>query len=157
MPESATGSTFRRRPIVAGDEAFLRALESDRWGSAGEDPLADVQFRARQQQYCSQFPDAEDFVVLVGDEPAGRLLIASRPAAHNVVDVALLARFRGRGIGTALMREVQATAAAAGVPVELTVLAGDGRLVAWYRRLGFAPAASGPLHLRMVWSPSHGR
>ncbi len=152
MQETVTGPAYRRRPIAAGDDPFLRVLEADRWGLGGDDPLADVQFRARQQGYRSDFPDGDDWLVVVVDGPAGRILVATRPAAHHVVDVALLGRYRGRGIGTAIMLDVQRAAAAAGVPVELTVLAGDARLLAWYERLGFTATSSGDVHVRLAWA-----
>ena len=157
MHERATGSTVGRRAVVAGDDAFLRALEADRWGAAPDDTLVDLQFRARREGYRSAFGDAPDCLVVVGDEPAGRLLVAVRPAAHHVVDIALLRRYRGRGIGTALMLDVRAAAAEAGVPVELTVLAGESRVVGWYERLGFAPTAADGVHVRMVWEGHRAR
>lgn len=157
MHERATGATVGRRPLEAGDDDFLRALEADRWGAAPGDALVDVQFRARRQGYRSAFPDAQDCLVVVGDAPAGRLLVAVLPAAHRVVDIALLRRYRGRGIGTALMREVQAAAAGAGVPVEVTVLAGESRIVGWYERLGFTSIAADGVHVRMVWDGHRGR
>ena len=155
MHERASGATVGRRAVVAGDDAFLLALEADRWGAAPDDTLVDVQFRARRQAYRSAFPDAQDSLVVVGHDPAGRLLVAARPAARHVVDLALLRDYRGRGIGTALMLDVQATATAAGVPVELTVLAGESRVVGWYERLGFAPTATDGVHVRMVWDGRH--
>ena len=157
MQETVTGPAFGRRPIGAGDDRFLRVLEADRWGLDGDDPLADLQFRARQQGYRSDFPDGDDSLVLVDDAPAGRILVATRPDAHHVIDVALLGRYRGRGIGTALLLDVQRAAAAAGVPVELSVLAGDARLLGWYERLGFTPGVSGGVHLRLTWAADRGR
>jgi ribosomal protein S18 acetylase RimI-like enzyme len=152
MQETVTGPAFRRRPIAAGDDAFLRVLEADRWGVDPGDPLAELQFRARQQGYRSGFPDGDDWLVVVDDEPAGRILVAIRPAVHHVIDVALLRRYRGRGIGTALMLDVQRTAAAAGVPVQLTALAGDARLIRWYERLGFTKLSAGDVHVQLAWA-----
>lgn len=150
------------RPAVATDEPFLRYLDADRRadvldaapGPVARAILADIQYRAQERGYRAAFPIATDHVVLVDDEPAGRLLISSGPAAHCVVDLALLRSHRGRGVGTALLREVQA--AAAGVPVELTVVGGDSRLVGWYERLGFRMASAGEVHLQMSWAAPGG-
>jgi len=139
------------------DDPFLLTLEADRWGAGPDDPLVALQFRARQQGYRLRFPDGDDSLVVVDGEPAGRLLVALRPGAHHLVDIALLRRFRGRGIGTGLVGDVQAAAGAAGVPVELSVRSGDSALVEWYGRLGFEPTSSGAVHVRMIWSPSFAR
>ena len=157
MHETAAGRRIRRRPMAPDDDSFLLALEADRWGADPADPLAGLQFRARQQGYRLQFPDGDDSLVVVDGQPAGRLLVAPRATAHHLVDIALLRRYRGRGVGTGLVGDVQSAAAAAGVAVELTVPAGDERLAGWYRRLGFLPVASGPVHTRMSWSPTRAR
>lgn len=154
MNETATGLRFRQRPVVAGDGAFLLTLEADRWGVDPGDPLAALQSRARSEGYRTQFPEAEDSLVVVGDDPAGRLLVARRPAAHHVVDIALLRRYRGRGIGTTLMAGVLADAGAAGASVELTVVAGDARLLGWYERLGFVAVSGDGLHAHLARSPA---
>lgn len=157
MHETAADGHIGRRPMEPGDESFLLALEADRWGADLADPLAELQFRARRQGYRLQFPDGDDSLVVVDGEPAGRVLIAPRATAHHLVDIALLRRYRGRGIGTELVGDVQAAAAAAGVPVELTVAAGDSRLAGWYQRLGFLPVSSGTVHARLIWSPPRAR
>lgn len=90
---------------------------------------------------------------MVAGEPAGRLLLSSGAAVVHVVDVALLGRHRGRGVGTALLAEVQAVGAEVGAPVELSVAAGDDRLRRWYERLGFRVRSGEGAHLRMTWSP----
>lgn len=143
--------------MAPDDDSFLLALEADRWGTNPADPLAELQFRARQQGYRLQFPDGDDSLIVVDDEPAGRLLVATRPTAHHVVDIAVLRRYRGRGIGTEVMGGVQDAAAAAGVVVELSVVAGDSGLVGWYQRLGFRAASSGAVHTRLIWSPTRAR
>ena len=157
MHETAAGRRIRRRPMAPDDDSFLLALEADRWGADPADPLVELQFRARQQGYRLQFPDGDDSLVVVDGQPAGRLLVAPRPTAHHLVDIALLRRYRGRGIGTELVGGVQAAAAAAGVPVELTVAAGDSGLAGWYQRLGFLPVSSGAVHARLIWSPPRAR
>jgi hypothetical protein len=91
-------------------------------------------------------------MVVVAGQPAGRLLLSTAAVVH-VVDLALLGRHRGRGVGTALLTEVQAVAVEVGAPVELSVAAGDDRLRQWYERLGFRVRSGQGAHLRMTWSP----
>lgn len=59
---------------------------------------------------------------------------------HHVADLVLGVRqkYAGRGIGTALLRDVEAWAAGAGVHrLELTVMAHNHRAIGLYRRVGF--------------------
>lgn len=151
------------RPAVPDDAAFLFALYADRrmpelaplgWDAAQRAAFLEMQFRAQQEGYGAEFADADHWIVLVDGEPAGRLLVARRPAAYVVVDIVVLARHRRRGIGTALMGEVQASAAEAGAAVNLHVAGWDTGVVEWYERLGFTRVSADGAHVAMSWSSS---
>jgi len=159
------GAGFRLRPVTPDDDPFLHELYADLHTpdlsllgleSTQVATLLDLQFRARQAAYRSDHPDAEDWAVVVDGEAAGRLLWARRPTGHRVVDIALLNRHRGHGIGSALMAEVLAIATGAGVAVELAVESGNYRLVRWYERLGFSVVSHGAVHLGLAWAPPGG-
>jgi RimJ/RimL family protein N-acetyltransferase len=82
------------------------------------------------------------YVALVGDRVAGwcDVLPIDRPTrAHNgVLGLGVLAEFRGRGIGTALLSEALQGARAFGFTrVELSYRAGNARVAALYERFGF--------------------
>jgi ribosomal protein S18 acetylase RimI-like enzyme len=159
---TGTGTWVVLRPARPDDEAFLYELYADRrapelaplgWSAEQSRAFVEMQFRAQQLGYGAAFGDADHWIVSAGGEPVARLLVARRPDEHRIVDVVVLGSWRGRGIGSALMVEVQADARDAGAPVRLTVEAHDARLVAWYRRLGFSVVDGGGVSLGMVWSP----
>lgn len=150
------------RPASASDEAFLAELYADRrtpefkalrGGQEEQRVMVEMQFRAQQSGYSAAHPDADHWITCVGEEPAGRLLVDRSSAEHVVVDIVLLSRHRGQGIGTALMQEVLADAGAAGAGVRLTVTAHDQRLIGWYKRLGFVPVDEVGPHLAMEARP----
>ena len=157
---AGTGSAVTLRLASADDEPFLRSLYADRrapelaavgWPPDQRQAFLELQFRAQQEGYGAAFPRADHWIVGDGTTPVGRLLVDRRPHEHRVVDLVIMTSWRGRGIGRALMREVMADAAAADVPVTLTVEAYDQRLVAWYRGMGFSVVDEGSVHLGMVW------
>jgi GNAT superfamily N-acetyltransferase len=81
------------------------------------------------------------------------LLAAKEHADHvQLVKLFLLPSFQGRGIGTRLVRQVMAQAAAQGRPVRLRVLRVNPaqRL---YLRLGFVITDETPERLYMQWRP----
>lgn len=140
---------------------MLLALSADRIGAdltaARLDPgvvsaLTAMQARAREAAYRSEWPAATDSVVEVDGEPAGRLLVDEAPDCHRIVDLALLARFRGRGVGTRVLAGATGRADAAGVPVRLRVARGSPA-VALYRRAGFDVVADEGLDLAMERPP----
>lgn len=111
------------------------------------------QFAAQQQHYQAHFADAAFLVILVNDEPAGRLTVARRPQETLVVDLALLPPFRGVGIGTQLLRGLLAEAAAAAKPVRLHVEK-QNRALGLYRRLGFIPIEDRGVYWFLEWQPA---
>src|SRR5258708_9946338 len=84
--------------VDPGDEPFLRALYASTreeelaalgWSPARRETFLEVQFRAREQQYRSQFAGAGDDLVLVEGEPAGRLSVDRAGVLIRLVDIAL--------------------------------------------------------------------
>lgn len=151
MPADAPNPPLR--PEEPGDEAFLRALfDSTRGAELAAsglpaetlETLLQMQFKAQQQGYRASFPDGEFLIVLLRGKPAGRMVIHRGPAAWALVDIALLPEHRGQGIGTALIQKLCAEAAAAGRPLQLSVIKG-ARPARLYQRLGFVKIGeSGP-------------
>jgi RimJ/RimL family protein N-acetyltransferase len=82
------------------------------------------------------------YVAVAGERVVGwcDVLPIDRPTrAHNgVLGLGVLAEFRGRGIGTALLREALQGARAFGLTrIELSVREGNSRVAALYGRFGF--------------------
>ncbi|MGI8808141.1 MAG: GNAT family N-acetyltransferase [Acidimicrobiales bacterium] len=143
------------------DISFLRALYYDRrapelsvlgWPPAEQQAFVDMQFAAQQAGYAAAFPAADHWLVIIGDERVGRLLVGRRADEHRVVDVVVRSSHRRLGIGTALLREVMSEAATARVPVRLSALAHEHGLVGWYRRLGFVVRGEQGPSLALAWS-----
>jgi GNAT superfamily N-acetyltransferase len=67
--------------------------------------------------------------------------------------VALLPEHRGRGLGTALVKDLLEEARAAGKPVRLHALK-EGRAAALYARLGFSALADEGPYALMEWRPA---
>jgi ribosomal protein S18 acetylase RimI-like enzyme len=76
----------------------------------------------------------------------------SRSAEIRVVDVALLPAARGRGIGTALLRDLLAEGARTGKKVSIHVERFN-RALGLYRRLGFGEVEENGPYLLMEWRP----
>ena len=73
----------------------------------------------------------------MGDEAIGRELVDWGPAEVHLVDIALLPTWTGRGIGSALVRDLVEHARASNRAVVLEVARDNHRALALYRRLGF--------------------
>jgi GNAT superfamily N-acetyltransferase len=151
MTEPA-GHALELRPAAESDfetvfaitMATMRAYVEATWGTWDDD-----EHRSRVRD---SFEPSTHRLVHVDGQLAG--LLASKEHAEHVqlVKVFLLPPFQGRGIGTRLVRQVLAQAAAQERPVRLRVLRVNPaqRL---YLRLGFVLIDETPERLTMEWRP----
>lgn len=152
------------RPAEATDEPLLAQLFAEaragafRSAGLGERELGlllGMQRLAQESQYRAAFPRAEHSIIEQDGTAVGRLVLDRGADELRVVDVALLAVCRGRGLGSSLLRALQAEAAASGRRLGLRVARGNpaGRL---YARLGFREVAADEMYIEMAWQPAAG-
>lgn len=134
---------MRRRPAVPADLAW--AVEVARDGIAPWVPPGFVWERF-EQGIAERLVGAE--VLERGGVPIGWMRVMREPERVVLDQVFLASGARGRGLGTALVREVMAP----GLPVELRVLKGNAahRL---YARLGFRVFREGGTQWHLRWEP----
>lgn len=150
------------RPVRLSDEPFLlrvyagtRAEELARvpWSPEQKAAFVAQQFAAQTAHYAQHYDGMSADVILVDDEPAGRLLVARWAGEIRIVDISILPEVRGRGAGTVLLRQLLDEAAAAGKRLSIHVER-ENRAVGLYERLGFQPVGEHTVvYLRMEWAP----
>lgn len=125
----AAAAAVGLRPIEAGDRGYLLGLladlrrqDLDALGLTDEAAAAFVtqQFDAQDRAY-REYPATSFDLVVVDGRPAGRLIVSRWEDQLRIVDIALDAAHRGRGIGTALLEPVIAEGDANGLPVSIYV------------------------------------
>ena len=147
------------RPVRAQDEPFLRRVYASTreeelarlpWRAAEKEEFLEMQFRAQDRAYRSDYPGAELQIVLVNGEPAGRLYVWRIKKEIRIMDLALLAPFRRKGIGTRLLKEIlcEGQESARAVTIHVEVFNPAQRL---YQRLGFRPVADNGVYRLMEW------
>ena len=150
------------RPVAGGDRAFL----VDLYGSVREPELAHVpwddatrrafveqQFAAQDEHYRQNYPGATLDVVELGGEPAGRLYVHRGPSDIRIMDIALAPPFRGRGIGTELLRGLMAEADESRRKLSIHVEM-NNRARNLYERLGFRPAGEHGVYVLLERPPT---
>jgi ribosomal protein S18 acetylase RimI-like enzyme len=150
------------RPVTGGDLPLLRRIYASTrteelsvvpWSPAEKTAFLESQFDAQHAHYRRHYPAADFLVIGRAGADVGRLYLDRWDRELRLIDIALLPEHRGQGIGTALLRDVQDEAAAAGkgVAIHVEKLNPARRL---YDRLGFVPAGDcGPYDL-LRWAPS---
>jgi ribosomal protein S18 acetylase RimI-like enzyme len=154
-------ATISLQPAEAVDTEFLvRVYGSTRteelartdWDAARQDAFIRAQFAAQDAHYRQHYAGARFDIIVVDGEPAGRLYVHRVHREIRLIDIALLPEFRGRGIGTQLLRELMSEAMDSGRPLTIHVETFNPAM-RLYERLGFKPREERVPYVLMEWTP----
>jgi GNAT superfamily N-acetyltransferase len=140
--------------VYADARAAELALVTD-WTEAQRQDFLRFQFDAQHRHYHEHYPDADFDLILAHGRPVGRLYVCDLGEEVRLMDIALLAVERNRGLGTALMRMLMDRAAARGKPLSLHV-EDENPAKRLYLRLGFREGGRVSFYRRMDWHPPAG-
>ena len=148
------------RSVRPDDRAFLLSVYASTrepelatvvdWDAAQKAAFVQMQFDAQHQHYQEHYAGSAFDVVLVGDQPAGRLYVARWPKEIRIIDIAFAPAWRGRGLGTRLLTDLQREARGRGVPLTIHVERFNPAL-RLYERLGFTMAEDKGVFLFLEW------
>jgi ribosomal protein S18 acetylase RimI-like enzyme len=145
--------------VAEGDRDFLVWLyESVRdpelalvpWDEETRRAFVEQQFAAQDAHYRGHYPGAKLDVIEVDGEPAGRLYVHRGPSEIRIMDIALVRKFRGCGIGSALLRDLIAEAEASTRKLSIHVEM-NNPAQHLYERLGFRRAGEHGVYVLMVY------
>lgn len=148
------------RAVSADDDVFLSELYASTRADLAAmtaDPAFVAQLIGMQQQMQSQgyrvaFPHADYGIVERDGQAIGRLVTEANQVGLHLVDLAFVPSARAAGNGSAVLRALQAAAAARGLPLTLSVSHANDGAARLYARLGFQTVASDHLQQRLRWS-----
>ena len=153
--------TVSLRPAQPDDQQFLlEVYASSRleelapvpWTDSQRQAFLQMQFLAQDSYYKERFPDAAYQVILVNNEPAGRLYVLRKEKTIRILDTALLHRYRNTGVGGFLIRGLLDEASKAGKPLQIYVETFN-RSLSLFQRLGFEKIAAEGINFLLEWQP----
>ena len=160
MPTS-TSESVRLRIATSQDIAFLQDVYASTraeelaqvpWTDAQKKAFTDQQFTAQDIHYRRHYPTAKFQIIEKDGRGAGRLYVDHWAHEIRIMDIALLPAYRRKGIGTALIRELQETARSDSKSLSIHVEKFNPAL-RLYERLGFRPKEDKGVYLLMEWAP----
>lgn len=156
MPEDITFRpiTDRDQPLLRRIYASTRAAEMAAvpWTEPEKMAFVSAQFEAQHKYYREVFPNAEFSILEKNGEPIGRLYLDRRADEHRLIDIALLPEFRGKGLGSELMKRVLDEARGAAKLVRIHV-EHNNPAMRLYLRLGFEKIEDQGVYYLMEWRP----
>jgi GNAT superfamily N-acetyltransferase len=154
------GGTLALRPATDADDQFLLSvyagtraeeLSQAEWQEGQKELFVKWQFDLQRREYDARFPDAEYFVILIDDLPAGRIWIGRDSEQIRLLDIALLPEFQNRGAGTVLLRRLIDEAKQTGKPLRHMVFVLNNDAHRFYERLGFVVIEEFGAYKHMEW------
>ena len=149
------------RPVRVSDERFLLSLyESTRaaemllvpWSDDQKREFLRGQFEAQRADYVARFPAANHSIIVIDDEPIGRVWIDRSVGEIRLLDIAILPRSQNAGVGTALIEGLQQQAVEAGLPLRHSVHTTNQDALRFYQRLDFVVVKDFETHVLMEWN-----
>lgn len=134
-----------RRSETAEDEPFVWRLMLERTAQelqlehlppAIRDQILEMQVRLRLSAVRLN-AEASAEIILADAEPAGWMCVRETENEVHLIEIMVLEKCRGRGIGTTIIKGVAESASAAGKPVRLRVNVTNGSAIRLYQSLGF--------------------
>ena len=160
-PTAASLGRITTRPSVAEDSAFMLELYASNskqqlddlgWSIGSQRTFVIMEAQAEEYHRARQYPGMDRLTICVDDMPVGRLLVCLRHNILHLVDLSLLPRYRGLGIGTQLMGEIIGEARNARVPIKVRVNRDSGT-VRFVERLGFGSPTELGRQIEYTWMP----
>jgi len=152
---------FRLRHATDADLPRLRLLYADTrademaglpWPDETRQGFLGQQFLLQHLHYLRHYPEADFLVIEHEGVVQGRYYVLRAPPEHLVIDICLMAGFRGRGLGRALIEDSQRHAGSLGHGMYLHVLVTNTSARRLYETLGFVISESTQTHHRMCWA-----
>ena len=154
------GECLSIRPATHDDDQFLLSvydstrqeeLDQAEWQTGQREAFLKWQFDLQRGEYEARFPDAEYYVILLDDRPAGRIWIGTDDNQMRLLDIALLPEFQNRGAGTVLLRWLIERAKSANKPLRHMVFVLNNEAHKFYERLGFVIIEDLGAYKHMEW------
>jgi GNAT superfamily N-acetyltransferase len=148
------------RPVTDADQEFLvgvyastRAAELAQvdWDDSQKDVFIRWQFGLQRQDYDTRYPNARYEVIVVDDQPAGRIWVGTDATQIRLLDIALLPEFQNRGVGAYLLRQLIDEAKRAQKPLRHMVFMLNENAHRLYERLGFVEIEDAGGYKHMEW------
>lgn len=156
---AAYGVTWRT--MREGDLAFaasvyastrIEELAATGWPEEAKQAFLAQQHQAQHHHYRRHYEGADWLIVERNGAPIGRLYLCEGGSDIRLIDIALLPRHRGTGIGAAMVDDLLAWARALGKSVSLHVEP-NNPVRRLYQRLGFVAGGMAGAYQRMDWKP----
>lgn len=137
-------------------QLFMESRPWLSWADANSDFIHDLyeqQFKAMRAGVESVYPDHLDFIIENSGSSVGRIIVDLGYADWRISELQVLKKARGLGIGSNVIRGLQAAATRGNVPLTLSTPMFGSNSFPLYQRLGFRVIQEQTPMYHLAWFP----
>jgi GNAT superfamily N-acetyltransferase len=127
---------------VRGDELRVTGLPE-----AQIEQLLTMQYNAQKSSYSGNYPNAENFIIESQGTPIGRMLTDRSVECTRLVDISILSKERGNGIGSYCLESLKTDCER----ISLQVFSQNIAAIRLYQKHGFEFTSEDGMYLEMEW------
>jgi ribosomal protein S18 acetylase RimI-like enzyme len=142
---------FTLRSATASDYAWLWELKRLTMRTYVEQTWGNWDDEAQEEFFRRNFSSETVQIIEVEGKDAGLLNVEREPGVIFLANLQIHPSHQNRGIGTAVIQDVVASAKSLGLSVRLQVLRTNRDALRLYQRLGFVGFKETPTHTVMRW------
>lgn len=159
VPRLAAAKGLSYRSMTDADLPFARdvyvstrleELAVTGWPLDVQRQFLNDQFELQHKHYRTHYTAAEWLIIQSGGEPIGRLYLEQRGDELRIIDIALKSESRGRGYGTAILKDLIAEYGTICSRLSIHVEKNNSAR-SLYLRLGFKPIEEHGVYDLMAW------
>lgn len=140
------------RPATEDDIAFARETHHRAYHDVVVRQFGQWEEAVQDRFFDQSWASTAHAIILAEGKRCGYAAIEARDDYVHVRELVIHPQCQGKGIGTAMLQNVCADAAARGVPVRLGTFH-KNRALALYKRLGFEAYDRTTTHVLLEWKP----
>lgn len=137
------------RPCTEADRDWAYALKSEAYRQVVERQFGPWNEEFQRDLFAARWRPEISRVILLDGTSIGLIALEDRDAELWLDELQIVRAWRGRGLGSVVLRDILQQAKAAQKPLRLQVLKLNDRAETLYRRLGFTATGESETHYTM--------
>ncbi|MCR4279495.1 MAG: GNAT family N-acetyltransferase [Candidatus Zambryskibacteria bacterium] len=130
-------SKYTLRTSEAKDAKFLFHVKIEAMKPTSSISRTALDYDKEFAEYLKKFEPEKIQVIQFAGKDVGRLRIVRSPNSIYIGGIQILPEFQGKGIGTAILKDLIAESETTRIPITLEVHHANKRAISFYKNLGF--------------------
>ncbi len=115
--------------------------------------LIELQYKARQTAYASDYPNATVYMIERHKKPIGVIQLDLHKNSLKIINIEIHPNHQNMGVAPRIIQLLQGKCSSLGILIELSVANKNSHAIRLYQKTGFQIATLGAVYTSMIWTP----